>query len=758
MKKQITTLALFAIIGLNGVFAQTSVPGGAVSGHWTVSGSPYNIMGSVYIPTLTTLTIDPGVTVSFQTSFGLTMIVQGRLLALGSVGDTITFTAANTTVGFGGIRFADSYKFTGNNSSKLEYCKIQYGKATGNTYLSANGGALLFCNWSNAIVSHSLISNCEASDGNDYSQGGAIFCDSSSNIIITNNTISYNSASEGGGICVSNSSPIISYNTISYNTMIGNGNADLGGGILFANSTNTTVSHNIITNNNMQYYGGIGVYFCNLPSISNNTISYNTGTESGGGIGTWGATIGVISDNIITYNSGGGIESGNSIDSIYNNIISNNSSSGAGAGIYLAGYCGYISNTTVTNNSAIGTTNNGGGLYFSGSSPYMLNVTIVNNYAGQYGGGLFCDAASKPSLYNCILWGDTAAVSGGGGGNEMFQNDANSAASFYYSDVQGGEAAFGLGPNFYTGTYANNINSVPMFVSPSGAAGYLYSGVSANWGLQNGSPCIDAGDPLDPFAPYSVYPSTDMAGNPRINICRIDMGAYENQYGISAPLNVGISGSDSICPHSSTTLTATGATTYTWSPSTGLSFTNIAAPVAKPKVTTTYTVIGTSGVCEAIDTIRVTVKSAADTSVTVSADSLTANATSATYQWLNCPAMTHIIGATNQSYTATANGNYAVIVTQNACSDTSACYTISTVGITESSLPSAIRIFPNPVTDNLQIQTTMQIREITVTDITGSLLLSTTSKTIDCNSFANGIYFIRVTTEKGVIVKQFIKE
>jgi gliding motility-associated-like protein len=40
-------------------------------------------------------------------------------------------------------------------------------------------------------------------------------------------------------------------------------------------------------------------------------------------------------------------------------------------------------------------------------------------------------------------------------------------------------------------------------------------------------------------------------------------------------------------------LTASGATTYTWTPTTGLSCTNCSNPIASPTVTTTYTVTGT---------------------------------------------------------------------------------------------------------------------------------------------------------------------
>jgi hypothetical protein len=62
-------------------------------------------------------------------------------------------------------------------------------------------------------------------------------------------------------------------------------------------------------------------------------------------------------------------------------------------------------------------------------------------------------------------------------------------------------------------------------------------------------------------------------------------------------LNVLINNTNSsnitICNGASTNLLATGALTYAWLPTTGLSNPNIANPVASPTVTTTYTVTGT---------------------------------------------------------------------------------------------------------------------------------------------------------------------
>lgn len=54
---------------------------------------------------------------------------------------------------------------------------------------------------------------------------------------------------------------------------------------------------------------------------------------------------------------------------------------------------------------------------------------------------------------------------------------------------------------------------------------------------------------------------------------------------------------DTICGAGSANLLASGASTYTWTPTTGLSNPNIANPVATPASTTTYTVIGTSAGC-----------------------------------------------------------------------------------------------------------------------------------------------------------------
>jgi len=89
----------------------------------------------------------------------------------------------------------------------------------------------------------------------------------------------------------------------------------------------------------------------------------------------------------------------------------------------------------------------------------------------------------------------------------------------------------------------------------------------------------------------------------------------------------------------------------------------------------TDTIPNTSG-CDSIITINLVIETV-DTSVTVSPDttSLAANASGATFQWLDCNnGFSPIAGETSQTFNSIGNGSYAVEVTQNGCVDTSACY------------------------------------------------------------------------------------
>ncbi len=77
---------------------------------------------------------------------------------------------------------------------------------------------------------------------------------------------------------------------------------------------------------------------------------------------------------------------------------------------------------------------------------------------------------------------------------------------------------------------------------------------------------------------------------------------------VTAPPTVNANAvSPTICAGNSTNITATGATTYAWSPGTGLSATTGATVSATPGSTITYTVTGTTGGCIGTATVAITV-------------------------------------------------------------------------------------------------------------------------------------------------------
>jgi len=72
-----------------------------------------------------------------------------------------------------------------------------------------------------------------------------------------------------------------------------------------------------------------------------------------------------------------------------------------------------------------------------------------------------------------------------------------------------------------------------------------------------------------------------------------------------------------------------------------------------------------------------------------------------------------------------------------------------------------VSFFPNPTSDNLTIEAPLK-SEIEILNIEGQIIKSTSAvenyTTIDISGFARGMYFVRVKTENGVEVKEFVKE
>jgi hypothetical protein len=136
---------------------------------------------------------------------------------------------------------------------------------------------------------------------------------------------------------------------------------------------------------------------------------------------------------------------------------------------------------------------------------------------------------------------------------------------------------------------------------------------------------------------------------------------------------------------------------------------------------------------------------------------LSSNTMNAEYQWVDCnDNYSFINGATSQQYTATSNGNYAVIITSGACIDTSSCTLLSNVGV-QLLNKSNVSIYPNPVKDVLFIKSDLKIQEILFTNMMGEIVLFSKSKEINTQSLKAGVYLVTINTDQGVIHDRIIK-
>ncbi len=169
--------------------------------------------------------------------------------------------------------------------------------------------------------------------------------------------------------------------------------------------------------------------------------------------------------------------------------------------------------------------------------------------------------------------------------------------------------------------------------------------------------------------------------------------------------------------------------------------------------------------CDSTVTINLTVLSAIDTSTTLSGLVMSSNQIGANYQWIDCDNGNNpISGATNASYTATNNGNYAVIVTAGACSDTSACINITNVGIIENNFENELILFPNPTNGDFSVDLGKNYNSVTttITDLSGKLIQSSThtdSQLLNLNlKQPAGVYLLIIESEGQKAVIRLVKE
>ena len=155
--------------------------------------------------------------------------------------------------------------------------------------------------------------------------------------------------------------------------------------------------------------------------------------------------------------------------------------------------------------------------------------------------------------------------------------------------------------------------------------------------------------------------------------------------------------------------------------------------------------------CDSIITLNLSIDEV-DTTVTIVGETIISNASSATYQWFDCFLGENIENAVLPSITLMEGNSFALIVTQNDCSDTTQCYSLDDIGIHNPRSYMPFKLYPNPANDfiKLELRNSNLSGKVEIFSSYGQILKykhfrNTDHIILEINSLDNGYYLVLIT-------------
>ena len=352
----------------------------------------------------------------------------------------------------------------------------------------AESGAGIFCgktfNGPDPFLKNLIVQNNVAT-----SSGGGVYILNSEAVMSNSLIIGNISESNGGGICYYSNTNSGNDNLKSKieNCKIKSNTSSKGGGI-FIRHTSIVLVNSIISANTSNNSGGVYVDDCNSVEIFNSDILFNYSGNSSGGLTITDCDTVLVETTNITNNTtkylGGGLFLKDCNNAIFNNVLFSKNKcydyESRGAAVYALFSSFKTINTTFADNSSgydlimLLEESSCDMINTICKTPNELSTLIV---LGYYSG------ASYVSFSHCNVPQDYPAIMIWTVGSEII-------------------------------IYDGNINEDSEFVA---IGPHPYQ-------ITDTSPCADAGT-IDTTG--LNLPEFDLAGNPRINNQRIDMGVYE---------------------------------------------------------------------------------------------------------------------------------------------------------------------------------------------------------------------------------------
>ena len=304
--------------------------------------------------------------------------------------------------------------------------------------------------------------------------------------------------------------------------------------------------------------------------------------------------------------------------------------------------------------------------------------------------------------------------------------------------------------NFSTSFSSACVNTPFVFTDQS-------SGVPTAWSWTltgSSSPLSSVKNPTVSYSSAGVYTVSLTSSN-----ANGSSSVYTNTINVTNPPVVSVT-SFTVCQVQSKALTASGASTYSWS--TGSTNTVV---IVSPTVTTVYTVTGNTGACSAVGTGTISVGSYPPTPTISQAGNILMSSSASNNQWyLNG---TLISGASAQSYAVIQDGNYSVVVTgAYGCSASSSSVSVILTSVADATYINTIQLSPNPVKDVIFINSLLKEPKSVsylIYSMTGQVVKNGTvtlnnKESISISDMAAGVYEIKFNIDQSTATYKFIKE
>lgn len=390
---------------------------------------------------------------------------------------------------------------------------------------------------------------------------------------------------------------------------------------------------------------------------------------------------------------------------------------------------GGISNILFGKNVA---TDFSGNVYLSGTSASTSGIAS-NGFQNSYGGGTYDCYLSKFDSTGNRLW----STYYGGTGDERGWGVATDALGNAYLTGRTNSTS-GIASGGFQNTNFGNYDAFLVTFSASGnrLGATYFGGTNGEWAY---SPAIDASGMI--YLPGFTFSTSGMASGGFQNT--FAGGIYDAYLAKFTSPFCSVTGTD----------VQTACNSFTWID--GITYTS-------SNSTATYNIAGgASNGCDSLVTLNLTINTVSDIGTTTSGITITANNAMAGYQWLDCNnGFAAIPGAISQSFTPSANGSFAVELTQSGCTDTSACVPVTSVGMIENTFNGQITLYPNPTYGPLHIVSGNEFGNtlLIVRNLLGQEVYRKNHTVTDCLDLtldgAAGVYSVEIADgEKRAILK-----